>query len=318
MEEWLVGVDAGGTRTRALAANPHTGGVLRAEGEGSNWTVHGPDLCRERIGGVVSRALPQRAELAALCLCIAGYYPPDHREAAEAWAGETWPGSEIRIETDVLGAWAGAHGTGPGVVLISGTGSICYGQNSRGEEARAGGWGPLFGDQGSAYSIGITCLRALAEMEDGIGPPTALAGRVQAEHPHPGGGADLRSWLRGIYRHGWGREQVAGLAVQVVRVAEEGDAVAGGILEGAAEALAQVALAVERRLEEAGLPLALQGGMGASSILYNSSVRRSLAAHGSRLLPAEPESGPVEGALLLAAKAWGGAEGVRRMRAGLP
>ena len=56
----------------------------------------------------------------------------------------------MEIAPDVVGAWAGAFGGEPGIVLISGTGSICYGRNAAREEVRAGGWGPLFSDQGSA------------------------------------------------------------------------------------------------------------------------------------------------------------------------
>ena len=60
------------------------------------------------------------------------------------------------------------------MALVAGTGSVAYGRNAAGKTARAGGWGYLAGDEGSAYWIGREALAALALALDGRGPPTAL------------------------------------------------------------------------------------------------------------------------------------------------
>jgi N-acetylglucosamine kinase-like BadF-type ATPase len=313
MSCWVVGVDAGGTNTRAAAADLETGVIHRGRAEGANWTAHGPDLCRKRIAAAVSAALPSEARPRGVCLCIAGYYPPDHEEMAERWAREMWPGVPVRIVPDVVGAWAGALGGEPGIVLISGTGSICYGRNGEGQEARAGGWGPLFGDQGSAYWAALAALRALAEEVDGIRPASALGERLLARWPELG--TDLRGWLRGVYRLQWGREQVAEIATEVAGAADAGDAAAVEILDGAAGELARQARAVERRLKSDNLPLALHGGLAESSPPIRRGVETCLRESGSGLRLTPGRFSGLEGALLLAAEGSavpGAAQGLRR------
>jgi N-acetylglucosamine kinase-like BadF-type ATPase len=311
MARWIVGVDAGGTNTRAAGLDLDAGQTTVGHGAGANWTVHGPEACAERIGGAIRDALSENRPQ-ALCITIAGYYPPDHREAAESWASALWPGIPVRLAPDVLAAWAGAHGGEPGLVLISGTGSICYGRNSTGVEARAGGWGPLFGDEGSAYAAGVAALRRLAAQVDGIGPETALSERVLEQWPRLGG--DLRAWLRGVYRLGWGREQVAKLAREVKEVAEAGDPICIAVLEQVAGDLAAQALGVERQLGEARLPLAIQGGFGASSPIVTRCLNRVLRESGSGLQLVEGRLSPLNGAVLLAVELLGGRELVRRAR----
>lgn len=278
---------------------------------GANWTVHGPDACGERIGAAVQEALEGNRP-AALCITVAGYYPPDHQVEATRWASTLWPETPVRLAPDVLAAWAGAHAGEPGIVLISGTGSICYGRSSSGAEARVGGWGPLFGDEGSAYAAGVAALRRLAAQVDGTGPETALAARVLERWPKLG--ADLRSWLRGVYRLGWGREQVARLAREVKEVAEAGEATCTGILQQAAEDLAVQALGVERQLGENGLPLAIQGGFGATTPIIYRHLEKTLRGSGSSLHLVEGRLSPLNGAVLLAVEQLGGKELVRSAR----
>jgi N-acetylglucosamine kinase-like BadF-type ATPase len=310
VSEWLVGVDAGGTQTRAAALDPDSGRIGYGSAEGANWTVHGPALCRERLIRAVSAALPEDADPAAVCLCLAGYYPPDHRDGAEAWAREEWPDNPVRVEPDLLAAWAGAHGGEPGVVVVAGTGSVCYGQNSAGSEARAGGWGPLFGDEGSGYELGLRCLRALAYEVDGGRQAGGLAEAFLLRWPELGN--DLRAWLRGVYRLAWGREEIAGLAAKALRLAEAGDEFVRLLIAAAAHELADQARLVEQKLAEPGLPVAFHGGLMRSS--YHRIVWGQLAVRRTTLRPVEARHSPLHGALLLAGDAWGGAEGRRRVR----
>lgn len=298
----LIGVDAGGTSTKALAFDPTTGESRTARAEGANWTVHGPDLCRERLGSAVAEAAAGRTIL-SLALCIAGYYPPDHREAAEAWARATWPEvPHLSIQTDVHAAWAGAFGGEPGIVVISGTGSIAYGRNAAGEEARAGGWGPLFGDEGSAYRLGIDALGRLAYAVDS-------GRRDELERPFlehwPGLGADMRSWLRGVYRCGWQREQIAELGGFVAQQADMGNGSALSLMGTAAHQLHQQALCVSRSLtREQEWEVALLGGLGENCCTLRSGFEKLCRApHGPdghlKLVPGRYDG--LKGALILSA-----------------
>jgi N-acetylglucosamine kinase-like BadF-type ATPase len=311
MGRWIVGVDAGGTNTRALARDLDSGAVGSGTAGGANWTVHGPELCAARIGEAVFQALKGGIP-AAICLCAAGFYPPDHRQAAEAWAQAHWPGIPVRIEPDVLAAWAGAHGGEAGIVLISGTGSICYGQGSTGGGARTGGWGPLFGDEGSGYEAGVAGLRALAASVDGIGAETLLAERVLQRWPELGG--ELRGWLRGIYRCGWRREEISALAREVTECAEAGDPVCHGILTASAVGLARQALGVQRLLGESGLPLSVQGGFGGAARMVLQELETALRANAATLHLVKGRLRPLDGAVLLAAELLGGKELLRSVR----
>lgn len=317
MQNWFVGVDAGGSNTRAAAWSADGGAVRLGHAPGANWTVHGPAICRQHLPQAIAAALPEGAEVASLAVCMAGYYPPEHGEAVSAWMAETWPRVPVRsATTDVVGAWAGAHGGEAGIVLIAGTGSICYGRLPGGREARAGGWGPLYNDRGSGYVVGLACLQALANQVDGIAPNTTLDERVRERFPHPDRtGEDLRSWLRGIYRLRWDREQIARLSEVVVAAAREGDAVALEILDTAGRDLADLAFAVERSLGMPELALSFQGGFITSTPELE--VDRHLRARGSTLHVTEPQFTPLEGALLLAAEAAGGHDALQQVREAL-
>ena len=102
MSTWLVGVDAGGTQTRLLALDLDNGDLRRAEGPGANWTVDGPEACGTLLSGLVAKALPPSAEPAALCLSVAGYYPPDHAAQAEEWLARAWPGVLAGVIPDMV------------------------------------------------------------------------------------------------------------------------------------------------------------------------------------------------------------------------
>src|SRR5438128_1339137 len=79
----------------------------------------------------------------------------------------------------VLALVAGAQDA-PGIVIVSGTGSIAYGRNANGEAARAGGWGHMIGDEGSGYWIGREALTAVMRAADGRGPATGLSDDILA------------------------------------------------------------------------------------------------------------------------------------------
>jgi glucosamine kinase len=298
----LLAVDAGGTRTRALWIDLN-GESCAAEAPGANWTVHGPELSRRRIEAAVDATGGDH--FGAFALCLAGYYPPDHQAAVEAWLqgwlGSRCAGAARMVVPDVVGAWAGALDLQPGLVLISGTGSICYGRSRSGAEARAGGWGPLLGDPGSGYAVGVDAVRAMADELDGLGPATQLSQLLPGVFPDPG--ANPRSWIRGLYRLGWTREQVASLAPSVVQASESGDAAAAAILARAAESLADLAGAVARRLGPEVGPLVLQGGLARGWPGMSAAIDQVLARRGVSLPLRQPRFNPLGGAALLAAEA---------------
>jgi N-acetylglucosamine kinase-like BadF-type ATPase len=312
-----LAIDAGGTHTRAVIATAGEGDP-RIIGTGragpANWTTMGPEPCARAVGEAAAAALAQAglstSAVARAVVAMAGYYPPWHEtEAREALAAVV-PEVPLRLEPDLVAAWAGATSGRPGIALVAGTGAVAYGRDAAGRAARAGGWGPLFGDEGSGYWIGCEALRAAARALDGRGPSDFGSwilgfGLLTALTPIQNPRTKIQNReeaLRAVYRDGWSREQIAALSVVVTRHASEGDMVALRILERAAAELGVLVEAVARRLEWGSerLPVALVGGVLESSAELREALRRWLGTVLPNACCTTPQGSPVQGALLLA------------------
>jgi N-acetylglucosamine kinase-like BadF-type ATPase len=352
----LLAIDAGGTHTRGAILDASGRVLATGEGGPANWSTLG-DRAVEGIRAAIEGARSAAgggAQLKGACVALAGYYPPWH-EPAVASALAPLLGCPLRLETDLRAAWAGATGLAAGVVVAAGTGSVAYGEDGMGRATRAGGWGPLAGDEGSAPWIGAAALRAIGRQLDGRGPKTELArllpaaalpdsrgGRVgqqnaagqgssgsavlerqstredeaaQARHCHgtpegpkgsawttPEGTQGLELWLRGLYRDGWGREEIGALAPRVAAAAASGDRVAMRILEEAAASLGELALAVLSKLglERGPAPVSAVGGVFAAGDPVTRPFRRWLAGVAPAAMVVPALLSPLGGAALLA------------------
>jgi len=292
----LLAVDAGGTHTRCAMLNGRGDVLGTGEGGPANWTTLGEAAVVEAVRAAVAMARSASVggpAVASACVALAGYYPPWHAEAV-AGALEPLLDGPLRLETDLRAAWAGATGLASGVVVAAGTGSVAYGEDDAGKTARAGGWGPLAGDEGSGPWIGQAALRAIARQLDGRGPETALAAQLA--------GTRLEEWLRGIYRDGWGRSEMGALAPQVAAAVLEGDPVALGIFEEAAGKLAELALRVLRALglERGSARVSATGGVFAAGEVVARPFRGWLALMAPSVIVTPPRLSPLGGAALLA------------------
>jgi N-acetylglucosamine kinase-like BadF-type ATPase len=185
------------------------------------------------------------------------------------------------------------------VVVISGTGSIAYGRNAKGEAARAGGWGYVLGDEGSGYWIGRAALRAVLRESDRRGPTTALS-PLLLDHF---GVAQAQGLIHEIYHANLKPTAIGALAQCVQKAFSQGDAVAIGILRAAADELESSAVSVARRLELVGdpIPFVLAGGIFRAVPWLKQELERRLPVTSpnstARLLDREPAAGAVALAL---------------------
>jgi len=256
----VVGVDGGGTRTRAVILD-EAGGELGRAATGPA-LVDRPELPID-IEGVVSTvrsaALAAAIELpcAALCAGFAGVGRERERVAVETALAEHDLASVVTVVTDAEAALFDAFQAGPGLLLIAGTGSVALGRAEDGREARVGGWGLLLGDEGSAYEIGMRALRAIARSTDGRGRATGLLPRFLADL-NLVGPDDMIAWAAMA-----AKTAVAALAPTVCDLAADGDEVAGAIIHAAVESLASHVDALLARLGPWTSPpgLALAGGL---------------------------------------------------------
>jgi N-acetylglucosamine kinase-like BadF-type ATPase len=193
--------------------------------------------------------------------------------------------SMVRITNDaelVLGALPGRIG----VALIAGTGSIAMGRDAQGTTARVGGWGHIFGDEGSGYSIGCAALRHAACAADGRGRATDLLDSI------------LRHWslnapellLARVYQS-FDKTAIAALAPLVLALARDGDPLARRIEMRAARELALAVTTIARRLcfTPGPLPLAFGGGL----LVHEAHLRESVVRQIARTWSSGPTVEPV-------------------------
>lgn len=262
-ESYVIGVDAGGTKTTAWLAKTkgHLTDTPLATGSGGpgNLRSAGFDVATISLNTAISQATEAcQGTVACLCICAAGAGRPEEQSRLCHWAKSHQFASHVHIASDVEAVLAAASEDSTGVALIAGTGSLAWGRNSNGKTHRAGGWGHLLGDEGGAYDISMKSLQHATRMSDGREVETPLLQRVmqQLNLTHP---SEL---VAKIYSESMSKDQIAGLAKCVFEMAESGDPAASGILDDAISELALMVKTVSERLElSEGFSLAVTGGV---------------------------------------------------------
>jgi N-acetylglucosamine kinase-like BadF-type ATPase len=239
-----------------------------------------------------------RGPVASACLGLAGAGRLQEQGLIEDWARGRGLASALEVTTDVALLLGAGTPEGWGLAVVAGTGSIAHGLTPDGRTARAGGWGHLLGDEGSAYWLAVAGLRAVAAAADGDGPQTCLTPRLLGAL----GLTEPQDLIPTVYADGYDRAALAALAPLVLSAAAE-DAVAAEIVDGATRALAGAAAAVARRLGWVGaaVPLALGGGVFLGNADYCRRFLAALEAAGVRAAPVALVPEPAEGAVRLAA-----------------
>ena len=256
----VLGIDVGGTKTVCLLADEEGQIVASAREEGANLQGAGEQALEHVLHAVMDNTLAGRdIKPSAICLGIAGVDRAADEAVVYGIMKRIGYGARILVVNDALIALQAGIGDGPGIVVVSGTGSIAYGRNARGEASRAGGWGYVLGDEGSGYWIGRLALRAVVRHADGRGRSTVLTekllGHFQAERA-----AEL---IHKIYHEEVGPRAIAALAKYVQQARDEGDIVASAILTQAGDELITAATAVMARLDlkEEDFTFVLAGGI---------------------------------------------------------
>jgi glucosamine kinase len=300
---YVLGIDAGGTKTVCLLADDRGEVLAQARASGANLQVMGEFGVEKILHRVMDETLgEQDIKLDAICLGIAGVDRPRDAHTIKEIMRRIGQKTPTVVVNDALVALVAGAGDQPGVVVVAGTGSIAYGHDAEGRAARAGGWGYLLGDEGGGFWIGRAALSAVVRQFDHRGPATLLTDLVLAQMQL----STPAEVIHAIYDRGLHRHAIAGLAGVVQRGMEAGDAVAGEILDRAATELAAAAASVVTRLGMRGdvFPTVLSGGMfkGMPSLVTTVTTRLAEVAPRSevRRLEIEPANGAVTLALAAA------------------
>jgi len=184
------------------------------------------------------------------------------------------------------------------VVVIAGTGSICYGRNEAGETATAGGWGPIAGDEGGGITIARRGLQAIAKASDGRGELTELS-EAAVDYFRTSTPENL---LVAIYSPQMDNTKIAGFARLVVETAQKGDKIAIRILQEAGLELGiSVNAVVEKlNLKNKKIPIGYVGSIFLAGELITDSLVKTVQDFAPKAILIEPLLQPASAAAQMA------------------
>ena len=304
----VIGIDGGGSKTHAMVADEQGRTIAETVGPGSAVRPGRAEQSADVIADVVRDALAscEMTHVTPRVLCVGVAGAGRETERNELWQALVSRdlASELVIHSDFSIALDDAFGDGPGVLLISGTGSVAFGRGPTGATARCGGWGPVCGDEGSGAWIGRRALSVVTAAADGREPETALTGAILTA-AQVNESQDLIGWAANATPG-----QLATLAPTVLSVAEAGDLRANALVSLAVEELVLHVRALARQLfgdERASVPVGLTGGMLArgSTLRKRLEHRLKSAVPGATIgtEPVIPARGAVRAALRIAGEA---------------
>ena len=303
------GLDGGGTHTRVVLGNAQ--GEVVAEGSSGSGNYHDVSLdtvsqhFREAFDAAWSQLGTNPQPLRSTCFGLASVNTPHEceqirqrvRNFPEFQRNHSFREDSLQVVHDLRIAHAGALAGEPGIVLIVGTGSSCWGIDHHGNHYQAGGWGSLLDDGGSATFLGLEAMRAVVKAFDGRSPATSLTETILRTFEL----TELRDLLKVVDHDGLPRKRIAQLAREVVNASRDGDAVASTILERGVEELVQCAVAVEKKLKfEGPFAVAASGGLAESASVYRKLLHHRLQEVIPHARPQDPRFSPALGALELA------------------
>ena len=301
----VLGIDGGGTKTVAWLARADVWGEPGVVGRGfagpSNQRAVGPVAAMSNLDAAVESAFSDahldRRTVDAACLGLAGADRESDRSVVVRWADEARLAHCVRVVNDAIPLLHAGYMNGCGVALIAGTGSLAFGRDATGQTARSGGWGYLFGDEGSAFAIGRAVLQAATRTADGRAPATRLLDDVLRQ-------LAVRSAseiVTAVYSHEVPRAVIAGLAPLAFEAAALADPMAAEIVEQAATELAAMVVAVASRLAlRQELHLTLTGSVLLQQGSFRDQIAERIRSSGVDLLATTIVQDAVAGAVAIA------------------
>lgn len=277
---YIAGIDGGGTHTRLELRDEENRLICRREFGPFNLNAIGESAFR----GLMKELFAEFGGAAAcekICFGGAGVSNPKVEEILGQELKAAGFGGKWKLCGDQEIALRGAM-DGPGVALIAGTGSICFGRNRAGETARSGGYGHLIDDGGSGYALGRDVLSQAVKALDGRGKGDAILQRVYDRLPANTPGEIVTF----VYSPDTRKSRIAQFARIALELSEQGDQTAAEILDRGAKELEELTAAVQRRLGLSGCPIALLGGLLAEDNPYRRVVAGRLEALGTPIAPA--------------------------------
>ncbi|HTW24563.1 MAG TPA: BadF/BadG/BcrA/BcrD ATPase family protein [Candidatus Baltobacteraceae bacterium] len=297
---YFLGFDGGGTKTECILADSEGRVVGRSVGGPSNPLRAGYMRAwfalSEAADVVLSRQKITASHIRGVCAGLGGAGRSGVARRAAAFFERGFPNAAVRVTTDLEIALEAAFGAADGIILLAGTGSAGFGRGENGKTARAGGRGPWFSDEGSAFDIGRRAFQAVVEAEEGRGPETALSKRIFKWH-------QASDWDHLLDHVSKNADDVFPRTFPLVaELAERGDEVSRRILSTAALSLANLAASVVDQLgwRNREIPVAKVGGVYGRSKHLDAAIEAELNRSLGRVRLVPVQISPAEAAARMA------------------
>lgn len=294
--KFITGIDGGGTKTTVILKSLDDGTLYKKVFGPFNLNSIGEDAFRAHLVSIMDY-LDGLGECQSLCIGAAGV----SNVAMRTLVGEVMDAHHM-VHWSLVGdshiAMYGALDGKPGICVIAGTGSICFGLDAHGGAARVGGWGHLIGDEGSGYHLGLDAVKAVSRAFDGYEGASTQLLQLLADRKGLVTQGDIISF---VYSHD--KSAIASLSPLVEEAYRSGDAIASSIISKNAEDLSDAVILLAHKLGLEGGMVALLGGMLEHETVFRQVFSSLMMKKHPELICSAPLHDAATGALMLAASA---------------
>ncbi|WEK54993.1 MAG: BadF/BadG/BcrA/BcrD ATPase family protein [Candidatus Cohnella colombiensis] len=273
---YIVGIDGGGTKTAITIAHDREDDLVTFTVGPINYNGGDADAITASFEEIFNRTMlicHNLEDVAHICIGAAGVSNPLVVGFLEKQVRDNGYTGPLTITGDQETALYGAQNAMQGIILIAGTGSICFGVNEKGQQHRTGGFGHLIDDEGSGYSIGRDLLSILVQAEDGRVTDTIIPALVYEQL----GLSNVKEIIGFVYHKNTTKKDIAQLAPIMTIACENGDAKALELAEQCAIHLFKLVAPVIEQLELQDSPIAIAGSVLQKSRFVKEALERKLA-----------------------------------------
>lgn len=296
---FIVGMDGGGTKTAVIVTHDdQEGPVLSFTAGPINYNGGDAGAIAAAFGEIfkqIRSCCTSLAEVNHVCIGAAGVSNPAVARFLEQQVRDNGYSGPLTITGDQETALYGAQNAMQGIILIAGTGSICFGVNEKGERHRTGGFGHLIDDEGSGYYIGRELLSVLVQAEDGRTADTMIPALVYKQL----GLGTVQEIIGFVYHKNTTKKDIAALAPVMTAACGLGDAQALKLAEQCAAGLFELVVPVIERLKLYESKVAIAGSVLQKSRFVREALERKLARSYPQTQLIMPVHNAAYGAVLL-------------------